>query len=146
MAGKKSVARAAVSREDKKSVRNNQAQEKRSDYKPSWRFSTVDLAGPFAWPRGQVAEASIVEKLHSFDSMTWSEIEGEDHHFLSPDKLSKDAQRRLSEIKLDDEIDQLFSFHLQGKPRVICIRHNNVARLLWYDADHGVCPSQKKNT
>jgi hypothetical protein len=52
----------------------------------------------------------------------------------------------LEEIKLDDEIENLFSFHIQGEERFIAIRHLNVAKLLWYDPDHQVAPYTKKHT
>ncbi|MFZ2170940.1 MAG: hypothetical protein WAW61_15045, partial [Methylococcaceae bacterium] len=131
-----------TSRPDNKSPRANIAQ---TDNKPSWRFSTVDKNGPFAWPIGKDKELEIVGKLHGFDSMEWTKIIGTDHHFIPVSNLSKEAQKRLDEIKQDD-IDQVFSFHLQGKPRIICIRDRHIAKLLWYDPDHKVCTSIKKHT
>lgn len=136
----------ATSRDKKKIVRTNKNQHSRKEGRPSWRFSSVDKDGPFAWPKGEPQEAEIVDKLHSFDSMTWNDIRGKQHHYLSADSISKEAKRRLEEIQLDDEIDNLFSFHLQGKPRIICVRHSDLALLLWYDPEHKVCPSKKKHT
>ena len=115
-----------------------------NDMKPSWRFSTADKSGDFAWPIGQPEELEIVGKLHSFDSMLWSEIEGPDHHYLSTECISPEAWKRLQAIKKDDEVESLFSFHLAGEPRVICIRDRNVAKLLWFDRKHKVCPSTKR--
>lgn len=112
---KRKVPGSATSREGRKSVRIPPAQ---IDSQPSWRFSTVDKGGPFAWPIGENEELRIVEKLRHFDSMQWSKIEGDDHHFISVENLEKEAKKRLQEIKQDD-IDQVFSFHLQGKPRII---------------------------
>lgn len=117
-----------------------------NDNKPVWRFSTTDKAGPFPWPKGGMDELKIGVKLHDFDSMTWSDIAGSDHHYLSPESLSKKAIDRLEEIKKDDEAENLFSFHLAGKPRIIAIKHDNIAKLLWYDPDHLVAISKKKNT
>ena len=77
--------------------------------------------------------------------MEWTEIAGSDHHSIPVSKLSNEAQKRLEEIKQDD-IDEIFSFHLQGKPRIICIRDLSIAKLLWFDPEHKVCPSQKKHT
>ena len=111
---------------------------------PSWRFSTVDRGGPFARPKGAQAELEIVNKLHDFDSMPWAEIEGRDHHFLEPSSLSKKANVRLIEINRDDEIDSIFSFYLRGVVRLICIRDRNIAKLLWFDTEHQVCPSTKR--
>jgi hypothetical protein len=116
------------------------------DNQPAWRFSTVDREGPFKWPINEQVELEIVNKLHQFDSMLWANIEGKQHHFLSENSLSKEAFKRLQAIKQDDEIDNLFSFHLQGRPRIIAIRHSNIAKLLWYDPEHQVAPSQKKHT
>ena len=143
MAKNKKIPKNAVSRKDKKDVRFGGISR---ELKPSWRFSTTDKNGRFAWPKGQEKESEIISKLHNFDSMKWSEIEGEDHHFLSLEKLSKDATERLSAIHKDDAADMLFSFHLNGQERIICIRENNIGKLLWYDPEHGVCPSNKKYT
>lgn len=112
---------------------------------PSWRFSTVDRDGPFPWPVGTDVELEILQKLRQFDTMRWKEIEGPDHHAIERHKLSKDAQDRLAKIKQDD-VDEIFSFHFSGKPRIIGIRDRNVVRLLWWDPEHGVCPSIKKHT
>ncbi len=136
------VPNSAISRAEQNSVRINPAQ---IDSKPSWRFSTVDKSGPFAWPIGSEEELEIVGKLHHFDSMHWSKIEGSDHHSIKLDELSREAKKRLQEINQDD-VDEVFSFHLQGKPRIICIRDRHIAKLLWFDKDHKVCLSQKKNT
>ncbi|MFK0572772.1 hypothetical protein [Endozoicomonas sp.] len=115
------------------------------DSRPSWRFSTVDREGPFAWPSGQDIELDIVQKLHSFDSMEWSEIRGKHHHAISVNSLSRAAQERLLAIRQDD-IDEVFSFHLKGKSRIFCIRDRHIAKLLWYDPEHRVCPSKLKHT
>lgn len=124
-----------------KSVRVPNSQ---NELKPSWRFSTTDKNGEFAWPIGQPEELDIISKLHNFDSMLWTEIEGSDHHYLTAESISPEAKKRLEAIKKDDEIDLLFSFHLAGKPRIICIRDRNIAKLLWFDREHKVCPSKKK--
>lgn len=142
----KSVPEKATNRSQTKVVKTNKNQHIRREGRPSWRFSTVDRDGPFAWPKGLAEESVIVDKLHSFDSMTWADIQGKQHHALSAASLSKEAKRRLEEIELDDEIENLFSFHIQGKPRIICIRHNDLALLLWHDPNHQVAPSKKKHT
>lgn len=143
MAKGKSVPKKAIDRPDKKVV---EIEKQPVDNRPVWRFSTTDKGGYFKWPKGMSEEGEIVKKLHEFDSMSWQEIEGKQHHYLSPNSLSKEATQRLEELKLDDEIEHLFSFHLQGKPRIIAIRHLNVAELLWFDPQHKVSPSEKKRT
>jgi hypothetical protein len=139
----KRVPNSAVSRPDKKSVRFGP---RIQTGKPVWRFSTVDKEGPFLWPRGSKNELQIVEKLHQFDSMSWSEIVGKSHHYLSASSLSSQAKKRLEEIELDDIEGSLFSFHIGGEPRFIAYKIRDVANLLWYDPKHEVAPSSKKNT
>lgn len=139
---KKSIPRSVSERPDRKEVRTGQ---EHRDGKPSWRFSTADKAGPFPWPSDGQKRAEILDKLHDLDSMHWSEIAGPVHHSISVDKLSSDAQKRLTEISQDD-IDEVFSFRLSGKQRLICIRSLDIAKILWYDPEHLVCISTKKHT
>lgn len=140
---RKGVPSSATARRREKNVRSSDIQ---IDPNPSWRFSTVDLGGPFPWPKGIPAELNIVAKLHNFDSMRWVDIEGRDHHLLKAETLSPDAIKRLQDIGRDDDVDSLFSFHINGEPRIICIRDRNIAKLLWFDPTHKVSPSHKKNT
>lgn len=132
----------ATSRRDERVVRTGAPT---SPDTPSWRFSTVDRTGPFAWPESTDIEMQIVEKLRQFDSMRWHDIEGENHHSIDVGSLSRNARSRLSAINQDD-VDEVFSFHFSGKRRIIGIRDRNVVKLLWWDPDHLVCPSTKKHT
>jgi hypothetical protein len=138
----KNVPKIALSRTDKKQVRSIEAP---LPANPSWRFSTVDQAGPFAWPKGKEEEQYILQKLHEFDSMQWGEIEGKQNHSIAVSRLSKEAQDRLSAINQDD-VEEVFSFRLQGEHRVFGIRVRGVVKLLWWDPEHKVCPSNLKHT
>lgn len=143
MAKQKKTPLSATSRVDRKIVRTQEVQQ---PVYPSWRFSRVDKSGPFAWPIDDLAiEGRIIQKLRAFDSMQWQKMEGSDHHAIAVHRLSKAAQKRLAEIGQDD-IDEVFSFHFSGKPRIIGIRDMNVVNLLWWDPEHQVCPSAKKHT
>jgi hypothetical protein len=43
--------------------------------------------------------------------------------------------------------DEVTSLHLSGTERVVgVLEPRGVMHILWWDPDHGVCPSQKKNT
>lgn len=112
---------------------------------PLWRFSAVDLNGPFKWPKGERVELDILQKIHEFDRMTWADIRRGGSHDIAKEKLSPKAIARLQAIKQDD-IDALFSFRCSGANRMFGIRVNGVVRLLWWDPDHEVCPAQLKNT
>lgn len=108
----------------------------------------MDMDGPFGWNalKGQgIFWQEIFPKLRDFESMTWHEVEGDRHHAISIDRLSKEARVRLEELNLDD-IDEIFSLALTGRSRMLGIRDRNVFRVLWWDPDHKVCPSKKKHT
>lgn len=93
------------------------------------------------------AEArDVLEKLRSYESMTWGEIEGRASHVIGVESLNKKAIKRLEELKLDD-VDSVFSFRVTGKKRVIGLRlAGPQLHLLWWDPRHQVCLSHKKHT
>lgn len=112
----------------------------------SWRFGSADKGGPFAWsslPDDRYRE--VMEKLHSFETMKQDDITKSGSHSIETYNLSKEAKDRLTEIKLDD-IDEIMSFRMNGKGRVICHSDGSLMRILWWDPDHLVCPSKKRHT
>lgn len=112
----------------------------------SWRFGAVDHGGPFSWNKLPDDDyRKVMEKLHKFESMDMSAINNSGSHSIEIDKISKEGKDRLIEIQQDD-IDELMSFRIMGKPRVFCIPHGSVMRVLWWDPEHRVCLSEKKNT
>lgn len=57
--------------------------------------------------------------------------------------MISEAQTRLEELKLDDE-EELFRFRLDGTARVWGIREGRVFKILWWDPEHEICPSNKR--
>lgn len=113
----------------------------------AWRFNAVDKNGPFAW--SNMADGgefmTVINKLAGLETMTEAEQGQNGCHFIEIHKLSKDAQERLREIKLDD-LDEIYSVHVTGRLRVFCVHRPQYMRVLWYDPNHEVCPSIKKHT
>jgi len=113
----------------------------------AWRFSGADSDGPFAWTtliHGSPFK-EVIERLHEFEKMNWEQIIRTGSHPIEIWKCEKAARDRLAEIKQDD-IDELMSFRITGLKRVWCIQDRNIMRVLWWDPEHAVCPSPKKNT
>lgn len=80
--------------------------------------------------------------------MTWDAIvvtAKKFNHAVSCDSLCKSAKNRLQELELDD-LDELVSLRVSSKKRIWAIRQGQHCLLLWWDPDHEVCPSEKKNT
>ncbi|MCA2378613.1 hypothetical protein ATU3C_17805 [Agrobacterium genomosp. 3 str. RTP8] len=112
-----------------------------------WRFSHADKGGPFAWTAlADPAEFfEVIGKLAEIETVSENDLMRAGSHPIPLHSLCKDAQDRLVELQHDD-LDELFSIRLKGTMRVFCIHHANVMRILWYDPEHKVCPSQLKHT
>lgn len=122
-------------------------------YYPTWLFSVFDASSEkWGLTAFQNKLSVVLDKLKSFETMTWHEIKQQKHdnnkssnHLIDIDKLSKRARDRLSEIELDD-IAKVFSLRVSNKFRLIGIMKGASFQLLWVDPEHEVCPSQKKHT
>jgi hypothetical protein len=114
---------------------------------PGWQFHKCDFDHP-GWGWGQLKPPDWVQliqgHLKSFETMTWAEIRnqsggrthGTNHHPCSVCNFSKDAQDRLTELRLEDT-DDLFSLRLNGTHRLYGIKDGRVLRFVWQDPHHG---------
>ena len=116
------------------------------DISKYWSYSIFDKQGPFKPDKDQkYSIQDIFDSKKSFEIMdTTSGNQGS--HSVEVYKLCKEARDRLTELRLDD-ISSLFSFRLQGKQRIWCQKiSGEPMRVLWWDPEHKVCPSQKRHT
>lgn len=113
----------------------------------AWRFNSADRGGPFAWSNlnDPVEYKKVIERLTDFETMNESQLAQQNCHFIPIDDLSPDAQKRLLDINIDD-LDELYSFRIKGRPRVFGVHRGSYMRVLWYDPEHKVCISRKKRT
>lgn len=119
------------------------------DRNPNWRISRIELSDPYGWHNLDVVMVIYIkEKLSHFETMTWREIlldAKKQNHFISVDRLSKNAQDRLIETNQDD-VEELLSLRLSGKERIWGVLEQGTLNLLWWDPNHQICLSTKKNT
>jgi len=125
--------------------------------KISWQFSRIDKDHErWGWSKLEAQacwEMFTSGHLANIETMTWREIKsasggkanGTNSHSIPVDQLSKEAQARLTELKLDDQ-DSIFSMRLTGTLRIFGFQAGSAFKVLWHDPNHEVCPSQKKNT
>lgn len=123
---------------------------------PIWVFSQIDRDGDFAFNpnRKDFNHTEVLNKIIYYSGMTWNEILAQTHdkgktkhHMLSYDSLSPKAKKRLDFLnnQRNERIrDNLFSFALQNKLRIIGMRDDEKFYVLWYDPEHEVCPSNLK--
>jgi hypothetical protein len=113
---------------------------------PSWHFQVIDIGGPWCFKKmGDETFGRVLKALQDFENKKWSEIEGRQNHTIKLDALSNEARNRLIEIDQDD-VEEVFSLRVTARERVVGIRSGAILRLLWWDPNHEVCPSELRNT
>ena len=115
---------------------------------PVWSIASFDHEGIWGVELCRKCDdlwGKIFSKLRNYETMTWNQIQQNkkrDHSVPVHSMISK-AQTRLEELKLDDE-EELFRFRLDGESRVWGIREGRVFKILWWDPNHEICPSNKR--
>lgn len=122
---------------------------------PVWMFDKIDRNGKFAFDlkRKDFEYCEFLDKMIAYTTMTWSRLRKQTHddgkskhHYLEAGKLSKDAQKRLEAMHLEENSDQIFSMALRNKLRIVGLRDRDKFHILWYDPQHEVYPSTKAHT
>jgi hypothetical protein len=113
----------------------------------AWRFSKADLGGPYTCNGFSYGDfQQLWNRLRAFEKMNVSEMQrAGSFHFMPLAKMTREDRQRLSGIELDD-IDGLYSFHIDGPCRMWCTKVENILVLVWWDRNHGVCPVVKSHT
>lgn len=119
--------------------------------KIAWQLAHFDVDG--RWGMARIGQErwfrSVFPKLCNLETMTWAEIQrasggrshGNNSHFVPVEDLSKEARDRLNELFGQIDFDELFSLRLQGAHRLYGIRDGRILKVIWFDAEHEVCPS-----
>ncbi|MCY3986066.1 MAG: hypothetical protein OXF23_03365 [Candidatus Dadabacteria bacterium] len=112
-----------------------------------WNTENADLEGEYGWSKIELKALlnEVIPRLQKYETMTWGEIEGKESHFIDVDNCSKEAQKRLKEIKLDD-VEQLFSLRIGSRKRIFGWRKEAIFYVLWWDPDHKIYLSKIKHT
>lgn len=113
----------------------------------AWRFSNADLAGPFHCCDFSLTDfRNMWDRLRAFEGMNYSALKrAKSLHEIPVSQMSKDAKERLKSLELDD-IETMYSFHIDGPCRMWCMKHQNIFSILWWDRDHGVYIVRKRHT
>ena len=115
--------------------------------RPSWQFEFIDVDGPWGWNNigKDYLFSNILNSIINFESMKWHEILNRNNHEIKIHRITKEAQKRLAELNMDD-IETLVSLRITGAVRIWGIRVHNCFKVLWLDPEHQVCPSKLKHT
>ena len=113
----------------------------------AWRFNKSDHGGPFSCDKMSATDRKDVwNRMSQFEQMTAGDLKNADsNHGVAPQRMSKEARDRLRELQLDDQ-EKFWAFHINNKRRFWCIKYENIYALLWWDPEHKVYLTPKKNT
>lgn len=135
--------------EPKKRVPDVQSTQSSSfDEQIVWRFGNLDDSG--RWGLSRCSESDLRDlfaKLSSFETMRVKELfTGQEHgKRYNVESISPAAQKRLIELNRDDET-QIVRLRLSGKKRLFGFLKGSVFHILWWDPEHEIFPSKKRNT
>ena len=117
------------------------------DKKLMWEVSKIDVNGEWGWNQINCPDflRNVWKKMRDFETMTWNQILGPNHHRIAVSDIIQPARKRLQELKYDD-VDELVSFRLTSTQRLWAIQSEHLSQLLWWDPNHEICPSHKKHT
>ena len=112
-----------------------------------WKVVGIDDNGPWGWNQITCPDflRNIWDKMRNFETMTWSEILGRNHHAIAVNDIIEPAKNRLEQLGHDDQAE-LISFHITARQRIWAIRSGEEAFLLWWDPNHEIYPSHLRHT
>ncbi len=114
-----------------------------------FRFDRLDLDGPWCFSKIDPDHLKqLLPKLAEYESMNVGEAfsgrPGKDY-FFSRSKPPRHLVDRLEEIEADD-LDGISRLQITGRQRLYGIRNRNEFSILWWDPEHQIWPSRKRNT
>lgn len=109
----------------------------------SWSFSQCDTSSDCRWAftKERLSETfweTILPKMQEFETMTLADIfvsAKNSNHAIDVNKLSKEAAKRLVELRI--EAEAVHSLRLGGQLRLYGVLDNAVYNIIWHDDNHG---------
>lgn len=114
------------------------------------RFNAVDLGGPWCLSAAESKDIyNILDRLRGFESMRIREIFGPGSEigkdYPIDDLPNSDAKKRLDELPYGDQV-KIHRLRIDGPGRLYGFLRGREFFALWWDPQHKIWPSQKKNT
>jgi len=117
----------------------------------SFRYADRENRGDWVWPTGTETDR-FMNFLCDMNRSTWGQIRTQEygnegkrhrkHHGQPFDSVCNSAQKLISTLKLDEIFDELFRFRLDSRTRLWGFESSGVFYVLWWDANHKVCPTE----
>jgi hypothetical protein len=114
------------------------------------QLGRCDVGGPWCLPKITPDDLrTLLDRICGFESMTVREVfetgdePGKD--YVLADVPNKQAHARLVDLEYDDE-DRISRLRITGKGRLYGFRREERFYALWWDPEHEIWPSKKRNT
>jgi len=114
------------------------------------QFGRCDVGSPWCLTKITPADhVTLLDRISSFETMKVVEAfnsndePGKDYEVAR--LPSKEASDRLVELEFDDE-DYISRLRITGKGRLYGFRRSERFYALWWDPEHEIWPSRKRNT
>ena len=152
--GKKRTGRQSNPSNEKKPVIVADTSNGYYDKYPCWVFRRFDFRHPKWGISNNLSDIEqILTYLSNLESQRWSEIltdksgrrSNTRNHHIDISELSKDAQSRATEIRVD-EFGELCSIAISGQKRVWGYIVDGTFFVVWLDVNHEIYPYEKRNT
>jgi len=113
-----------------------------------FRMSLMDGSGPWGFAGLSTDDVKrIAAACKSFESMTRNElINVSGNKPIDWESMCNEAQGRAAELELNLFGDGLWELRLSGTGRLWGLLDGHCFYVVWWDPDHEVCPSMKRNT
>lgn len=117
-----------------------------------FRFDCIDMEDDCPWSLKRMSESEhglLLEKLKDFETLTVGELFGDYAAFkLYQDFTLCPNQEPVSRLGhyYSRNGDAIARFRLGGKERLYGFLTDNEFHIVWWDAEHQIWPSAKKNT
>ncbi len=111
----------------------------------SFRYADTEYAGAWSWFTDKEA-GTLLHFLREVGQLTWRDVARwrENgrliHHEQAVDTVCAAAQARLAELGHDQRVDSLYRFGMGYTERLWGFVAEDVFYVLWWDANHKVCP------
>ena len=137
----------------------------------SYEYTSNSTEGPWPLKKASMNDfGGLISKFQEVEKNSDNHFDTEKSHVLRFKKLSEKAKSILQEMGSDEtgegEIPQIYSFYVSKKARIICLfpflvgkfdpedghvqladsfigKNIYILRILWWDPNHEVSPSQK---
>jgi hypothetical protein len=119
------------------------------DHPIVWKISSVDSEHPKPWLsiEGPETLAELIDQLRHLERFTWRTVmhaSEHNHEWEDTSRWEANSRERARTLTLDDQ-SSWFQLELGRRGRLFGFRNTYVFNIVWWDRDHEVYPTARRN-